>query len=131
MNHTPASLAQRLAIVDAVAERRRNATHCSKGHSEWRRRSNGRRFCIRCKLEKQRIRRGKKSGRLKYAYGLYKIDIEVTELSARGLSAAQIAMKLHYTKGGIVRARERARHKLGAKDLYETITLVYARGVIE
>jgi DNA-binding CsgD family transcriptional regulator len=113
-------------------EARRSATRCVNGHSDgWRRRADGRRFCMKCKLERQRIVRGLRSGRLKLEYDLYHTDIEVLRLSGEGLTAERIGQIMFYTRANIIKIRRRAREKLGARDLHHAIELAYARGVIE
>lgn len=54
MNHTPASLAQRQANAAACVEKKRKATKCQRGHINWGFRKDGRRYCITCKVERNR-----------------------------------------------------------------------------
>lgn len=112
-------------------EERRNATHCKRGHSEWRSRKGGGRYCVPCKHERQRISRGLKSGRLKHEFGLYAVDIQILELAAQGYTIQQAADKLFYTRQGIAVIRKRAKVKLGTDDFTHAIFLAYAKGVIE
>lgn len=57
MNHTPESLAQRQANAKKMYKRKRAATHCSKGHSNWGFRKDGRRYCKPCKVACQKRNR--------------------------------------------------------------------------
>lgn len=56
MNHTPNSLKQRQTNARAAAAKKRAALRCSKGHDDWgRNKKNGRRYCITCKVERNRV----------------------------------------------------------------------------
>ena len=50
---TPAALAARRQQIAEISQRRREATHCKRGHSDWAWRKNGKRYCRRCQLDSQ------------------------------------------------------------------------------
>jgi hypothetical protein len=54
VNHTEASLAQRRANARKMYEKKRHAQKCQRNHSNWGFRKDGRRYCITCKVDRNR-----------------------------------------------------------------------------
>lgn len=114
---------QALKNLAPVIEQRRTATHCQRGHSNWRRRKNGRRYCYTCKtLRGRKVVLG--------PFGLRPEEINVIQAAADGLTVVEAAKRLHYQRASICDQRARAFKKLGVTTIAHAVAKAFRHGII-
>lgn len=119
---------QALKNLERINERRRTATHCQRGHSNWGiRTEDGRtkRFCIDCKNDRR-----PKAVVVLGPLGLRAEEIDVLQAAADGLSVAEAAKKLSYCRASICDQRARAFKKLGVNSIAHAIAEGFRHGII-
>lgn len=114
--------------IEVAAQKRREATHCKRGHSNWGFRRNGRRYCKTCKHLHYLNNRAPKPAA--GPFGLTEQEIAVVQAAADGLSVPEAAKRLHYCQASICDQRARAFRKLNVVNIAHAVAKGFRYGFI-